>query len=371
MLTKLENIDLKILSSVHDPASQDSFISLYLDSGSLDTRFIDKRISICRSILKQDRALLDNFDRTMDTVKNYVSKSGREKGQKGLAVFASDRNKFFQAFKLSLPVQNMLIADTSPYIRPLARLVDDYETFGLLMLDSQHAKIYIVSSGKIDFQKKKAKDIMNKHKKGGWSQARFARLRQGAIDKFMKEVAEDVEELFSKDHVAKIVIGGPGNAKIQFKDYLSQQIREKIVDLVEADFDMAEGIIVSRAAERVIQDEKDKDAEHVAEWREEILRNGLAVYGLKDTKEAVQNGQVELLLVSKDHKAVGWKCEPCQVVESGVKPKCPYCGGEANEVDVIEEIVEYAVRHDTDIDFVESNPTLDELGGIGGLLRYK
>ncbi|UCH88099.1 MAG: hypothetical protein JSV49_07470 [Thermoplasmata archaeon] len=371
MLTCLEDIDMKELSEVFDPKSQDSFVSLYLDTRRIDEKFVEKRTSICRSVFKINRPMLDNFDKTMETIKSYLAKNPKEEGQAGLAIFASDTHDFFKAYKLSLPVENMLIADSSPYIRPLARLIDDYETFGLVLLDSQRARLYVVCSGKIDFKKKKAKDIMNKHKKGGWSQARFARLRQGAIDKFMKEVAEDVEELFSKDHVIKVVIAGPGSTKVTFQEYLSQHIRGKIVELIETEFDEAEHTLVSRAKEVVIQDEKARDDEMVAKWREEILKSGLAVYGVTETKVAVMNGQVEVLLVDKDHRIVGWICEHCQFLDTGKRAECPYCGGDANEVDVIEEIVEFAIRHDTKIDFVESNPLLAELGGLGALLRYK
>ena len=371
MLTNLENVDLKLLSEIHDPQSKDTYITIFVDLHDFHKRFMDARISSVRSIFKKNKELLRNFDKTMEMAVEYIEKSPRAKGQKSLAIFASDEHNYFRAYKLSLPVDNLLIADSSPYIRPLARLVDDYETFGLLVMDQQRARIFIVSSGKVDFQKKKAKDIMNKHKKGGWSQQRFARLRKGAIDKFMKEVAADIEKIFLQDHVAKVVIAGPGSAKNQFQEYLSQQLREKIVDTLEVDFDEAEGTLVSKASERVIQDEKDEDVENVNKWRGEILKEGMAVYGERETKIAVQNGQVELLLVSKDHKTLGWKCEHCQFMDKGTADECPYCGGEANEVDLIEEIIEEAILQDTDIDFIESHPELDELGGVGGLLRYK
>jgi peptide chain release factor subunit 1 len=371
MITNLENLDLKLLSEIHDEESKDTYITLFVDLKDFYKRFLTMRISSCRSIFKKNKELLKNFDKTMEMAMEYIEKSPKVKGQKSIAIFASDTHNFFRAYKLSLPVDNMLIADSSPYIRPLARLVDDYETFGLLVMDQQRAKIYIVSSGKIDFQKRKAKDIMNKHKKGGWSQQRFARLRKGAIDKFMKEVAADIEKIFLQDHVAKVVIAGPGSAKTQFQEYLSQQLREKIVDTMEVSFDEAEGALVTKASEIVIADEMEEDVENVRKWREEILREGLAVYGERETKVAVQNGQVELLLVSKDHKTLGWKCEHCQFMDKGTADECPYCGGEANEVDLIEEIVEEAILQDTDIDFIESHPELDELGGVGGLLRYK
>lgn len=105
--------------------------------------------------------------------------------------------------------------------------------------------------------------------------------------------------------------------------------------------------------------------------KEEILKHGLAVCGLKDTIEAVKNGHLELLLVSKGYKQRGWICEKCQLVDSYLTDKCSNCGGKVSQVDVIEEIIEFAERTGTKIEFVDNNPILQELGGVGGLLRFK
>ncbi|MCK4476040.1 MAG: hypothetical protein KAU16_04870 [Methanophagales archaeon] len=370
MLTDLKNADIKELSEVYDSENRDSFISLYLNRESRDNKFVGRRKNTCKSVLKEDKELSDNFEKTMQMIEEYLNKRDREKGQKGLVMFASNIHNFFRVYKLGMPVENLLIVDTSPYIRPLARLVDEYEAFGLVLLDSQRAKIYVVSSGKVGYKKKKAKDIINKHKKGGMSQARFQRLRKGAINHFLKDVSEDVEKLFSKDDVVKIIIAGSGNAKIMFKNILPPHIKSKIVDIIDMDFDEAEDRLVSKAEEIVLEDEKETSEKNVSRLRDEILRNGLAVYGLKETGEAVINGQIELLLVSKGYKIRGWICEKCQTVDSGVKDKCPYCGSRTSGVDVIEEIIEFAERTDTKIEFVGNNHILDELGGVGGLLRF-
>ena len=105
--------------------------------------------------------------------------------------------------------------------------------------------------------------------------------------------------------------------------------------------------------------------------KEEILKHGLAVYGLKDTIDAVKNGHLELLLVSKGYKQGGWKCEKCQLIDSDLMDLCPNCSGNVSQVDVIEEIIEFAQRTNTKIEFVDDNPILHELGGVGGLLRFK
>ncbi|NOR77846.1 MAG: hypothetical protein GQ523_05365 [Methanophagales archaeon] len=371
MLTDLKNRDIKELSEVYDTENRDSFISLYLDIASLDTKFVRRRRNTCKSVLKGDKELSENFEKAMQMIEEYLNKNEREKGQQGHAIFASNIHNFFKAYKLGMPVENLLIVDTSPYIRPLARLVDEYEAFGLVLLDSQRAKIYVVSSGKVGYKKRYATDIINKHKKGGMSQARFQRLRKGAIDHFLKDVAEDVEKLFLQDEVVKLIIAGSGNAKLLFKNILPPHIKSEIVAIIDMAFDEAEGRLVSKAEEIALDAEKETSEQNVSRLRDEILRNGLAVHGLKETGEAVINGQIELLLVSKGYKIRGWICEKCQTVDSGVKDKCPYCGSRTSEVDVIEELIEFAERTDTKVEFVEDNPILAELGGVGGLLRFK
>ena len=71
---------------------------------------------------------------------------------------------------------------------PLARIIDEWESFTLVLVSSNSAKIYSISLGEIKDLKQLSKDIMNKHKKGGCSQARFNRLRRGAIHVFLRDV---------------------------------------------------------------------------------------------------------------------------------------------------------------------------------------
>jgi len=371
MLVDLKEIDIKRLSEIYDPESRDSFVSLYMNLEKTNERFVEKRKKACRSVLKEKRELMENFDKTMLKIEKYLSTNDKEHGQKGLAIFGSNEHDFFKAYKLGAPVEDLMVVDTSPYIRPLARLMEDYETFGLVVLDNHRAKIYVISLGRIEDKDRLAWDIMKKHKKGGMSQARFQRLRVGAIEHFLKEVAEEMVKLFSKDKVVKIVIAGTGHAKIMLKDYLPEELKNEILDLIEVDFDEAEGNLISKAEEVVLKDEKETVSKNVSRLKEEILKHGLAVYGLNDIIDAVKNGQIELLLVSKGYKLRGWICEKCQLFDSGIKDKCPNCSGRVSSVDVIEEIIEFAERTDTKIEFVDDNPILQDLGGVGGLLRFK
>ena len=220
MLVDLKEMEIKKLSEIYDPGSRESFVSLYMNLEKTNERFVERRKMACRSVLKENRELMENFDKTMLNIEKYLSINDREHGQKGLAIFASNEHDFFKAYKLGMPVEDMMVVNTSPYIRPIIKLIEDYETLGLVILDNHRARIYVVSSGRIEDKNKLARDIMNKHKKGGMSQARFQRLRRGAIEHFMTEVLDEMVRLFSKDNVVKIVIAGPGNAKILLMDFL-------------------------------------------------------------------------------------------------------------------------------------------------------
>lgn len=227
MLVNLKDINIKKLSEIYDSGSRESFVSLYMNLEKTNERFVEKRKKACSYVLKENRKLMENFEKTMQKIEKYLQANNREHGQKGLAIFASNEHDFFEAYKLGMPVEDLLVVDVSPYIRPLAKLIEIYETFGLVTLDNHRARIYVVSSGRIEDKDKIAEDIMKMHKKGGMSQARFQRLRVGAIEHFLKEVSEEMVKLFLKDNVVKIVIAGPGNAKICSKIFCRADLRVK------------------------------------------------------------------------------------------------------------------------------------------------
>ncbi|HEC88894.1 MAG TPA: hypothetical protein ENI52_06230 [Thermoplasmata archaeon] len=207
-------------------------------------------------------------------------------------------------------------------------------------------------------------EIMNKHKKGGWSQARFQRLRKGSIHAFFVEVAEELE----KNVGNSLIIAGPGVAKHEFIKTLSSNLKRKILNVI--DVSIKEGNLYGKVKELILKkDEKEKE-NLIENLKKEILRDGLAVYGIDDTIKAVEDGKIEILMVGKNYKIRGWICENCQIIRKGEADKCFNCGRNVSEVDVIEEIIELAERTDTIIEFFDDED-MKKFSHIAGLLRYR
>lgn len=374
MLQKITDEKLKELASIYDVT--DTFVSLYLNviSKNIDWKYITHRENQCTAVFKGDKDLLHTFQKNMDEIKIVLKRKiksdiVREK-YRGIAIFASPTMKYFEAFGIPHKIENCMIVDTSPYIRPLAQLIDEWENYALVLINNNEAKLFEINLGAVKDKKRLAAHIMNRHKKGGWSQMRFNRLRREAIDQFQKKVIEALEKFIHDEKIVGLVLAGPGQAKLHFKKELPQHLEELVLTELDFQMDLPAEKLVETATMEVAKFERHKSEEAVVELRNEILKGGAAVYGIKDTVNATREGKAELLVISKELKPRGWICEHCQVVELGNKKKCPYCSNKTSEVDVLEEILEFAERTGTKIEFVGNNTTLEDLGGVGALLRY-
>ncbi|RLF52306.1 MAG: hypothetical protein DRN19_01230 [Thermoplasmata archaeon] len=365
MMREICSEDVERLSEIYDPDNEDSFISLYIDPESPYESFLKRREEACRCVLKKNPSLLENFDKTMERIRDVIMKNS---SREFLIIFASHKNGFFEMYTSNQKGKNLMIVDTSPYIRPVVEMMEDYEDIGLILMDTHRAKVFMLCENKLVPEKEIARNILRKHKKGGWSQARFQRIRREEIKRFMKEVALYCEKIF-KD-VDKIILAGPGNGKHIFLETIPKSLRKKIIEILDVDFDEDERKLIE-----IMQDmgkEKKKEDEEMLMNRigSEILKGGMAVYGVREVLERAMEGLLEVVLIDKNLRIAGWICERCQLVDVGRKERCPYCGSEVSEVDVIEEIVEFCERFDSRVIFLE-NEELEEIGGIAGLLRYR
>jgi len=137
MTENLNNL-LHELSEIYDKESQDTYVSVYLNK-DFNKKFLDRRRKACESILKED--IKKNFNNSMKEIEDVIQKN---RG-KNIAIFSSKKHDFIRYTPLNVEIKNLLIVDSSPYLRPLARINDEWESFTLLLLNTNYAKIYSLS----------------------------------------------------------------------------------------------------------------------------------------------------------------------------------------------------------------------------------
>ncbi len=282
--------------------------------------------------------------------------------------------------------------DQTFVLDPLEEILESKEVYGLISLDRQEAGIGFLKGKRIEVVKRIESLVPGKTAKGGQSAARFMRVREGLLNAYLKEVGEDVKNIFSNVELQGILIGGPGPLKQEFYDgnYLPENLKQKVIGIVDTGYAGEPGLkeLVERAEEYIKESEYLKEKKIVDEFFKLLNKDeSMVVYGFSQTLSALEQGAVDKLLISgkADFKGLKCMCNDCknEFIEllrkdEDKKIKCRICDGEnvsCEEVHYIKLLKEHAKLFGTEV-YVVSDETPEGaqfkmFSGIGGILRYK
>ncbi len=205
------------------------------------------------------------------------------------------------------------------YIKPLYDMIEEKGTYGIINVENKEAAIGWVRGAHLEIAKTMTSGIHSKHNAGGQSQRRLERLIEEGAQNFYKRIGEYANNIFLDiEDLRGIFISGAGMSKEKFakKGVLDYRLDEKILDFVDVSYSGEEGI---RETVIKIQD-KIEDLKYVREkklykkFMDAIVKeNGLATYGEKEVKYALEIGAVDTLLYSDkiDKLRVTSKCSKC------------------------------------------------------------
>jgi peptide chain release factor subunit 1 len=362
-LTPISDIDLRALAETED--KKDLFLSIYLAANNRDdSLLVQSKLKAMKRALPAD--LREAFQKTIDMIEPQLAAPSIS-SEKGRVIFASAAGGSALVFRLSVSLQPLVVLDSSPFLLPLARLKDDYQDYALLLLDSQEARLFVIRSDILEEKKKLSIDLMNKHKKGGWSQMRYNRLRSGAIKSFLTTVVEDLQGRLDLGEIKGLVVAGPGEAKGQLVEMLPIVWKEKLLGVVDISMQTPGGDLV-KLGSVVTRVERSAELYLTERLKEAVLKGEGAAYGLAEVGKALEEGRVNHLLLSSDFALPSMICKKCHFThEEG--ESCPTCGGQMQAMS-LERLYEQAERTGAEVAIVEGDEFLEAMGGVGALLRY-
>jgi peptide chain release factor subunit 1 len=276
---------------------------------------------------------------------------------------------------------------------PLKEMVREKEIYGLIVLDKSEAEIGVLKGRRIESLKHLDSIVPGKTKAGGWSQQRYARIREGLLNDFLKKIGEIATSNFKdlKD-LKGIIVGGPGPVKEQFVngDYLEYSVKSKILGTVDTSYTGGEyGLreTVDRAEDIISEASAIREKKILERFFSELSKDsGLAVYGFREVSDALKSGNLELMILSEgfDWVRTRFKCACGFGTEKTLNRKqideqhCPECNSRmevAEEKEVTENLIKIAQDMGTGVEIVSTHSgmgeQLMELGGISGILRYR
>lgn len=359
-------IDLKKLAKM--PSHDRAFLSVYLSSPeSLDK--IERRINNIKKILKENKDESRHFEENIKLVKDYFTGNSYKSGS--ICIFCCWLLDYFAVYPLNISVEDIIWVDSSPYIRPLAELKDEYENFAVVVADNEIARVFLVASARADSEERIKGNIRNHVRIGGWSQQRYERRRDKQLQHYSREIVDKLIELDKKREFRRIILVGSKETITEIRRAFPNQLIQKLVGEKALDLGKGENYINKEIFDLFFIEERKSETDLWKKIKNYYMRGELAVVGIEDVLFSSKMGRVEKVIVNRDVKITGIRCRNCEGLFNGELDKCPDCGSiSVFKVDLINEIVELLSATNAGVDFVDEIEELKDVGNIAALLRY-
>ncbi|MHA2293121.1 MAG: peptide chain release factor aRF-1 [Candidatus Hodarchaeales archaeon] len=396
------------LQKKESPDGSTCLISLYVPPKKAISSFIQElteEIGTATNIKSKftQKNVVSALRNVIGKLRLYKNKSP----ESGLAIFAGvtadsghkDYKLESYVFEPVEPISRKLyVCDNRFHVDHLINHLVEKDIFALLAIDSAKATIATLKGDQVEILKTTRSGAAKKHKKGGQSSARYARLREEAISRFLKRVTDDMKQFFLEDpdfELKGVIIGGPGQIKNQITEHFDNRLKKKIVgikdlgyggdrsginELVTESFDVLEGV--------AIMEEK----RFVRQFLDALMSEK-ANYGEKEVRQNLLMGAVDTVLVSRGITLVRVKakCQSCNHIEEKTlksneistyiseiqKQQCQQCSSvkwEIEQKDLIIDLGELAEKSGAKIEIINSQTEegrqILNFGGICAILRY-
>lgn len=362
------------------------FLSCYLNTKWDDEQQRERiRLFIKNQLKKGYDQLKDRedwkrfFSEDQQQIERYVEglvRRAHNEEVNGLALFSCGGQKIFITYPSIIPFENEFFLSNLPTLRPLVRLSSQYQNTLVAMIETDSAKLFEVSLEGMTAETSLESYVPGRHDQGGWAQMRYQRHIKDHMDKHHKDVAEHLTEFFDSGKWKRIILIGQDRIIANFKVFLPERVKQQIADTFSVDFSAERSEILKQVFERLLRKEREEVDDQIQELMERAYKSGGASFGLNETLEALNGGQVHTLYLLTSFCHSGGKCSHCSAL-SQVSSKedsyssCPLCSGKIKSVDLAEEMTRSSLRQDGEVKWVEENNPLTERGGVGASLRFR
>jgi peptide chain release factor subunit 1 len=354
-------------------------ISLYLNAqadqhgrANYDA-FLRKEMSERAKSFEPGSAERESFDRDAERINSFLDEDARASAN-GIVIFACAAADFFEGAQLDAPIdENHLYVFDQPHLYPLARLLDQYPRYAVVVSDTNAARIFVFGRGRTldseEIQNVKTKNMAA----GGWSQMRFQRHMENYHLHHAKEVVDALDSVVTEDRIEHIILSGDEATIIPLlREQMPKHLLDKVVDVVNLDIDTPEHEVLESTMKTLRVHDAVTDAEKVREMLDQYRAGGLGIVGVAETLAALSNGQVDELLVSASLREIQYNEQKVDKVLAAYAPGADGEQPDASEPHMVaDELVRLAQQSSARVTFIEDTSLLAGVGGVGATLRYR
>lgn len=362
----LQQIDLRYLSELSGNGRD--VVSAYF-RGSDGLSRLSNREKTIRDVIEDDLEL-ENFEQSLERLRTLVSDNDLKDAECVFAI-SSHVLDVCQLYPISMSVSDRMVYGPAPFIRPLAELQDEYETFLIVTCDNDRTRIFAVTNETAEAEAAIKGGVKNHVRKGGWSQQRYERRRDEQLGHYGDEVAEKLESLIQDLSVHRIVLAGSEETMRAIEEQMSDRFREMIVGREAFDLNRSEDELIEIAYDDYFAQERREEKDLWKAIRDQALSGGRGCFGPTETLQAAIIGQVDTAIATRDFKGQATQCRSCDSVSAELHDACPNCrSNDVFGVDYVDALSRHIELTSATLNFVDEIESLSKVGHVAALLRY-
>ena len=324
-----------------------------------------------------ERATQDEVTRDLEQIQAHLKSPGNLPSTQGIAIFACGPIGLFEAIPLPFVYRSRLAVDTSPLVRELASVEDEFGRLLTVVLDRTAARFFEVTAyDTTELPGLRADSTRGKRFRGdndassGWGEHTYNNRIREEKQRHFEAIARELFAIDRRQPAHGIVLAGTGTEAAAVEPFLHNYLVERVLGTTRLNPKEASPAAV-HGATLAVREAWERDSERaVVHEMQESVGSGWSVNGMTPTLRALSRGQVRALLVHADAGEPGFRCADSGRLALTERD----CRGEGEPVpvlDVVDDAIEEALRQGVDVNVVYEPEARDAIEGLAGLLRFR
>jgi protein required for attachment to host cells len=257
----------------------------------------ERRRVVSKSLTGQTR---QDFEEALQQIEAFITMELLPDA-KGAAIFArSGLAPFFLPLQFRAPLPNWLAVNSTPNIYHLVELKDTYHRYVVMISTTESARILEVNLGEVTGEMWKQRPDLRQRVGREWTKEHYQHHRREQTNRFIKEKIKLLGQVMSAGGYTHLILAGNPQMMAQVRKALPKHLAAKLIDMVTASKNDDISDIVATTLSFFIEQEEQESLALVDTLQREINTDGLAVVGPEASREALQRGQVDVLVLAKE-----------------------------------------------------------------------
>ena len=355
-----------IVSCYADTSVTEGFVSLWSQHLKNEARAIERRLA-------NDHQAQARFASDLAIIRHALEEPGAQR-TRGMALFSAAERGFFRAFPLSVPVEDRLVLDEALYLVPLLEAMHRQRRYLLVLADSHRARLYEAAWGHTHLLRQIDEAIPRRQRSAGALReppATIARHREDLLLHYHKELAGTIASAWADAPFRGLILLGDYKTIAGLQTTLPTPFENRVVHTGRHSWARREPTLDAEVQEVLDDVLRKHDARLIEELERRLHEHYLVAAGPQEVINALRSGQVDYpgyVVLEPDRGEMATRCIRCESIFTTMPATCPFCLGTCEKVNLWQEILLFAARHNITAHTVESSPELSRHGGVAAVL---